>query len=59
MNYVRGYEFQELTQGCREGRRTTARRLSSWPLNASRVIRFQHQSNFWKPKWFLPRTALF
>ena len=55
MNYVFGREFQELTQGPRSspayhGQAT----LSRWPLSNSRIIRFQKQSNFWRPHWFLP-----
>jgi len=60
MNYVFGYEFQELAQGRRgssayHGQAT----LSCWPLENARVIRFRRQSDFWKPKWFLPRTDPF
>jgi endonuclease/exonuclease/phosphatase family metal-dependent hydrolase len=60
MNYAFGYEFEELAQGRRgapayHGQTT----LSSWPLGSSRVLRFRQQSNFWKPKWFLPRTEPF
>ena len=60
MNYVFGYEFQELTQGrlgspAYHGQAT----LSCWPLENPRVMRFRQQSNFWKPKWFLPRTEPF
>src|SRR3984957_18331725 len=55
MNYVFGREFQELTQGSKKspayhGQAT----LSRWPLSNSRIIRFQKQSNFWRPHWFLP-----
>jgi endonuclease/exonuclease/phosphatase family metal-dependent hydrolase len=55
MNYVFGREFQELTQGSRSspayhGQAT----LSRWPLSNPRIIRFQKQSNFWRPRWFLP-----
>jgi endonuclease/exonuclease/phosphatase family metal-dependent hydrolase len=55
MNYVFGREFQELTQGSRSspayhGQAT----LSRWPLSNPRVVRFQRQSNFWRPHWFLP-----
>lgn len=55
MNYVFGREFQELTQGSRaspayHGQAT----LSRWPLSNSRILRFQKQSNFWRPHWFLP-----
>jgi endonuclease/exonuclease/phosphatase family metal-dependent hydrolase len=55
MNYVFGREFQELTQGSRtspafHGQAT----ISRWPLSNSRILRFQKQSNFWRPRWFLP-----
>src|SRR6266853_4374123 len=60
MNYAFGREFQELTQGSRaspayHGQAT----LSRWPLSNSRILRFQRQSNFWRPHWFLPRVELF
>lgn len=60
MNYVFGREFQELTQGSREspayhGQAT----LSRWPLSNCRIVRFQRQSNFWNPHWFLPGIELF
>jgi endonuclease/exonuclease/phosphatase family metal-dependent hydrolase len=60
MNYVFGREFQELTQGSRSspayhGQAT----LSRWPLSNSRIIRFQRQTNFWRPHWFLPEIEPF
>jgi endonuclease/exonuclease/phosphatase family metal-dependent hydrolase len=60
MNYVFGREFEELTQGSKtspayHGQAT----LSRWPLSNSRIIRFQKQSNFWRPHWFLPEIAPF
>ena len=60
MNYVFGREFQELTQGPRaspayHGQAT----LSRWPLSNPRVLRFQNQSNFWRPRWFLPEIEPF
>jgi len=60
MNYVFGREFQELTQGSRaspayHGQAT----LSRWPLSNSRILRFQKQSNFWQPHWFLPEIEPF
>jgi len=60
MNYVFGREFEELTQGSRtspayHGQAT----LSRWRLKNSRLIRFQSQSGFWRPRWFLPRTEPF
>src|ERR1700739_3321606 len=55
MNYVFGREFQELTQGSQtspafHGQAT----LSPWPLSNPRILRFRRQSNFWRPRWFLP-----
>ena len=60
MNYVFGREFQELTQGAKtspayHGQAT----LSRWPLSNPRIIRFQKQSSFWRPHWFLPEIAPF
>jgi endonuclease/exonuclease/phosphatase family metal-dependent hydrolase len=60
MNYVFGWEFQELTQGSKSspayhGQAT----LSRWRLSDSRIIRFQKQSHFWRPHWFLPDIAPF
>jgi endonuclease/exonuclease/phosphatase family metal-dependent hydrolase len=60
MNYVFGREFQELTQGTKtppayHGQAT----LSRWPLSNCRIIRFQRQSHFWRPHWFLPEIAPF
>src|SRR6266516_3059209 len=60
LNYVFGREFVELTQGsdtspAYHGQAT----LSRWKLANPCVIRFRRQSNFWRPRWFLPRTEPF
>lgn len=60
LNYVFGREFQELTQGTRSspayhGQAT----LSRWPLSNARILRFQQQSSFWRPHWFLPEIEPF
>jgi endonuclease/exonuclease/phosphatase family metal-dependent hydrolase len=60
MNYVFGFEFQELTQGQRnapayQGQAT----LSRWTLCNPRVIRFRRQSDFWRPRWYLPQITPF
>jgi len=60
MNYVFGLEFQELTQGPRsapayQGQATLSKRT----LRNPRVIRFHRQSEFWRPRWFLPQLSLF
>jgi len=60
LNYVFAREFVELTQGSKanpawHGQAT----LSQWKISNPRVIRFQRQSNFWKPRWFLPKLEPF
>jgi len=60
MNYVFGREFEELVQGSKDspayhGQAT----LSRWPISKPRLIRFSRQSNFWQPRWFLPRIEPF
>lgn len=60
MDYVFGREFEELTQGspsapAYHGQAT----LSRWPIENSRIVRFQRQSSFWRPRWYLPRTQPF
>jgi endonuclease/exonuclease/phosphatase family metal-dependent hydrolase len=60
MNCVFAREFQELTQGSAaspafHGQATLSRR----PLLSSRIIRFQRQSHFWDPDWFLPEIEPF
>ena len=60
LNYVFGREFVELTQGSNtspafHGQAT----LSRWKIPNSRIIRFQQQSSFWKPRWFVPKMEPF
>src|SRR3989441_13165069 len=60
MNYAFGRELEELTQGSRaspayHGQAT----LSRWPISNPRMIRFRKQSNFWQPRWVLPRIEPF
>jgi endonuclease/exonuclease/phosphatase family metal-dependent hydrolase len=60
LNYVFGKEFLELGGGsgrspAQHGQAT----LSPWPLSNGRIIRFEHQSNFWKPRWYVPQIELF
>jgi endonuclease/exonuclease/phosphatase family metal-dependent hydrolase len=60
LNYVFGREFVELTQGTKtspayHGQAT----LSPWKLSKARVIHFQRQSDFWKPRWFKPTLSTF
>jgi endonuclease/exonuclease/phosphatase family metal-dependent hydrolase len=58
MNYVFGYEFEELAQGqngthAYHGQAT----LSRFPISNSRILRFHRQSRFWLPRWFIPRIG--
>jgi len=60
LNYVFGREFVELTQGSKaspayHGQAT----LSRWKISNSGIIRFQRQSDFWKPRWFKPKLQAF
>ena len=60
LNYVFGREFVELTQGSKtnpayHGQAT----LSRWKISNPRVIRFEQQSDFWKPRWFKPKLQAF
>ena len=60
LNYVFGREFVELTQGSNtspayHGQAT----LSRWKISNSRILRFREQSDFWKPRWYLPTLAPF
>ena len=58
VHYAFGCEFEELAQGSRaapahHGQAT----LSRWPLCDTSILRFHRQSNFWRPRWFLPSLA--
>lgn len=60
LNYVFGCEFEELTQRhngmpAYHGQAT----LSRYPLLNSRILRFQCQSRYWLPRWFIPRMGPF
>lgn len=60
LNYVFGREFVELTQGSStspayHGQAT----LSPWKISNPRIIRFQQQSNFWRPRWYVPKLEPF
>jgi len=54
MNYVFAPEFQELGQGTAEEPAFHGQALlTTLPIRSSRMIRFQHQSGFWKPRRLL------
>jgi endonuclease/exonuclease/phosphatase family metal-dependent hydrolase len=60
LNYVLARGFQELRR-MRHG--TPAYQclatLSPWPLSCGRIIYFQRQSGFWKPRWYVPQIGVF
>jgi len=54
MNYVFAPEFQELGQGTAEDPAFHGQALlTTMPVRSSRMIRFQHQSGWWKPRRLL------
>jgi endonuclease/exonuclease/phosphatase family metal-dependent hydrolase len=54
MNYVFAPEFQELGQGTAEDPAYHGQALlTTLPVRSSRMIRFQHQSGWWKPRRLL------
>lgn len=59
-NYAFGIEFQEMSQGV-DGRAAYQGQatLSRWPILKSRVIRFERQSDWWKPHRIIPNVAFF
>jgi len=59
LNYVFGKEFQELGADSGLPAYHGQATLSPWPLSNGRIIRFQSQSQFWKPRWYLPQFELF
>ncbi len=60
VNYVFGYEFEELSQGQNGTRAYHGQAtLSRFPILNSRILRFHRQSRFWLPRWFIPRIRAF
>ena len=60
LNYIFGREFVELTQGSKtspayHGQAT----LSPWRISKPRIIHFDRQSDFWKPRWYKPKLQTF
>lgn len=60
MHYLFAPEFEELGQGNR-GRPAYHGQavLTALPASSARVIRFRDQSDFWKPRWYLPNWRIF
>lgn len=54
MNYAFAPEFEELSQATAEGAAYHGQAtLTTLPIRASRILRFTHQSGFWKPNSLL------
>ena len=54
MNYAFAPEFEELSQGTDQGSAYHGQAtLTSMPIRSSRILRFKHQSGFWKPNALL------
>lgn len=54
MNYAFAPEFQELSQSTGEGSAYHGQAiLSTLPIRSTRLLRFAHQTGFWKPHAFL------
>jgi endonuclease/exonuclease/phosphatase family metal-dependent hydrolase len=60
MAYLFAAEFEELGQGGRDSPAYHGQAILT-PLAASspRIIRFAHQTGFWRPRWYLANWSLF
>ncbi len=59
-NYVFGVEFEELSQASKLNQAFTGQAvLARCPITAPRILRFERQSDVWRPRWFLPRWPVF
>jgi endonuclease/exonuclease/phosphatase family metal-dependent hydrolase len=59
MNYVYANAFQELAQGSPDNPAYNGQAiLTTLAVKSSRVLRFEHQSGFWKPNALIPNLPL-
>lgn len=59
-NFVFAAEFQELAQGnSQEPAYQGQAILTSLPFREVRILRYKDQSEFWRPRWFLPNKGPF
>lgn len=60
LNYAFGIEFQELGQGRGPSPAYHGQAiLSRLPIGSPRILRFKQQTDYWKPRWYLPNWSLF
>ena len=59
-NYVFGIEFEELSQGSGTARAFQGQAtLTRGAISAARILRFSRQSDYWRPRWYLPNLPVF
>jgi len=59
LNYIFAAEFEELGQATDPSSAYHGQAiLTSLPMRAARVVRFQAQSGYWRPRWFLPNWPI-
>ena len=55
-----GASFRSLAEGSHGSPAYTGQAtLSRWPLCSPRLIRFERQSAFWHPRWWVPNAPIF
>jgi endonuclease/exonuclease/phosphatase family metal-dependent hydrolase len=60
MPYLFAAEFEELSQGNRDSPAYHGQAiLTSLAVSSPRIIRFAHQTAFWKSRWYLPNWSVF
>ncbi len=59
-NFVLAAEFEELAQGSSSRPAYQGQAiLTSLPFHEVRILRYREQSEFWRPRWFLPNKGPF
>jgi endonuclease/exonuclease/phosphatase family metal-dependent hydrolase len=60
LNYVFAAEFEELGQRTGSAPACQGQAILTWlPIKAARILRFEKQSGFWRPRWFIPNWSIF
>ncbi|HWB97427.1 MAG TPA: endonuclease/exonuclease/phosphatase family protein [Bryobacteraceae bacterium] len=60
LNYLFAAEFEELGQGKHDAPAYHGQAvLTAWPVSAARFFRFQEQTDYWRPRWYLPNWPVF
>lgn len=56
LNLAYGIEFEELSQEGADPAFTGQATLTRLPVRRSRILRFEHQSGFWRPRGWIPSS---